>query len=292
MTVAHPHSVETTRTVNGSVVREFAPHDSDHEQPLVALLHGIGSGSNHWGDLPHYLDRPAIAIDPREAFGRRASPNMADYARVVESVITECADGQPVDLVGLSLGGVLAQEIAIRDAKRHPREQLLTKLVLVATIPGYFNQLSTYEAQHVMQRSGGHSHISSHEAAQLFGGDFIDTPELADTLGLTDKIDLTRFNQQRDALMGYIGLRQMLSMLPFAFGRDPISSISAPTLILGGSPDPMTPWRNAVALHRGIKGSELRRFDQGGHLFAVTRPQETAGVITPFLNRGRSSAST
>lgn len=289
MSVASPHCAETTYTVNGSVVREFTPDVPSQDQPLLALLHGIGSGSNHWGELPHHLNRHAIAIDPREAFARHASPSMSDYANVVESVMSDFADAQPVDLLGLSLGGVLAQEIAIRDAKRPHAQRRLAKLVLVATIPGYFNRLSTYEAQQAMHHSGGHRHISSAEAVKLFGGDFIERPELADTLGLTDDIDLARFNQQRDALMGYIGLRQILSMVPFSFGRDPVSSIDTPTLILGGSPDPMTPWGNSVALQRGITGSELHRFDRGGHLFAITRPEATASVITPFLDNNRNS---
>ncbi len=291
MSVASPHCAETTYTVNGSVVREFTPDVQSQDQPLLALLHGIGSGSNHWGELPHHLNRHAIAIDPREAFARHASPSMSDYANVVESVMSDFADARPVDLLGLSLGGVLAQEIAIRDAKRPHAQRRLAKLVLVATIPGYFNRLSTYEAQLAMHHSGGHSHISPAEAAKLFGGDFIERPELANTLGLTDDIDPVRLNQQRDALMGYIGLRQMLSVMPFSFGRDPVSSINTPTLIMGGNPDPMTPWENSKAIHRAVKGSKLVEIGDGGHLFALTRPEQTAEYINEFFEQDAMSSN-
>ena len=60
--------------------------------------------------------------------------------------------------------------------------------------------------------------------------------------------------------------------------------ISAPTLILAGTDDPLIPVANARILHRMVRGSELTLY-QGGHLGLVSEADELAPVIEEFLDR-------
>jgi predicted alpha/beta-fold hydrolase len=59
-------------------------------------------------------------------------------------------------------------------------------------------------------------------------------------------------------------------------------SLPQPTLILMGSDDPLVPPINGHILAGLIPNAELRMIDDG-HLFLVTRPQETAALIEAFL---------
>jgi pimeloyl-ACP methyl ester carboxylesterase len=46
---------------------------------------------------------------------------------------------------------------------------------------------------------------------------------------------------------------------------DPLSSITAPTLVIHGTADPMFPVEHGVALAREIPGARLLRLDGAGH---------------------------
>jgi pimeloyl-ACP methyl ester carboxylesterase len=59
-------------------------------------------------------------------------------------------------------------------------------------------------------------------------------------------------------------------------------SLPQPTLVLMGSDDPLVSPINGQILARLIPNAELRMIDDG-HLFMVTRPAETAGLIEAFL---------
>jgi pimeloyl-ACP methyl ester carboxylesterase len=55
-----------------------------------------------------------------------------------------------------------------------------------------------------------------------------------------------------------------------------------PTLIMAGEDDPLVPLINAKIMHSMIPNSRLEVFEDG-HLFMVTRPQESARMIEDFL---------
>jgi hypothetical protein len=59
-------------------------------------------------------------------------------------------------------------------------------------------------------------------------------------------------------------------------------SLPQPTLVLIGRDDPLIPSINGHILTGLIPNAELRIIDDG-HLFIVTRPAETAGIIEAFL---------
>ena len=59
--------------------------------------------------------------------------------------------------------------------------------------------------------------------------------------------------------------------------------LRAPTLILAGDDDPLTPVANARIMHRLIPHSELHIY-RGGHLDLITHPKPMATIVEAFLN--------
>ena len=58
--------------------------------------------------------------------------------------------------------------------------------------------------------------------------------------------------------------------------------VEQPTLVLAGTDDPIVPLVNGRILARLIPNARLETIDDG-HLFMVTRPDETAAIIEAFL---------
>lgn len=302
MTATRPTPKESFSTDTGSIVREYLPTETHTDKPPLVLLHGIGSGANHWGTLPERIGRHIFTIDARlnshiqtDIVKKRRSPSIEDYAQAVEDTIDDVVGDTQVDLLGLSLGGVLAQEIAIRQEKRGARKQL-AKLALVATIPGYYVEQPRNRALFAMQAANKNPALLNTTADIIFGGDFIDDDKLAEHLGLAKDINPATNKQQLDALISYMGAhpKQPLSIHGFMsfFNKNPISNITIPTLVMGGNPDPTTPIENSRAIHKAIPNSELVEFEDGGHLFALTRPTRTAAHLNKFLDRDRIADET
>jgi pimeloyl-ACP methyl ester carboxylesterase len=102
---------------------------------LAVYLHGLGGSSTNFTDLAGLVGTrlPGMAID-LPGFGRSAPPEGFDYAldSQAEVITTFLAglDGEPVHLVGNSMGGV----VALLVAARHP-EQVRTLTLLAPAMP-------------------------------------------------------------------------------------------------------------------------------------------------------------
>jgi pimeloyl-ACP methyl ester carboxylesterase len=60
--------------------------------------------------------------------------------------------------------------------------------------------------------------------------------------------------------------------------------ILAPTLIIVGSEDQLTPQRDAEVMHREIRGSRLEVLEGAGHVSNLERPQDFNRALLDFLN--------
>jgi 3-oxoadipate enol-lactonase len=59
--------------------------------------------------------------------------------------------------------------------------------------------------------------------------------------------------------------------------------IECPTLVIVGEEDIVTPVADAEALHRSIRGSELRILPRAGHLSNLEAPEEFSNTITRWV---------
>jgi 3-oxoadipate enol-lactonase len=82
----------------------------------VVLLHGLGDTASTWSAFADLLSRPTVAFDLR---GHGTSPRPGEYTvdAMAADVLAALGDG-PVDLVGHSMGGHVASEVALRAPER------------------------------------------------------------------------------------------------------------------------------------------------------------------------------
>jgi pimeloyl-ACP methyl ester carboxylesterase len=65
-----------------------------------------------------------------------------------------------------------------------------------------------------------------------------------------------------------------------------LAQISAPTLIVWGEDDAITPLSMARAFHGGIAGSLLQTIPRCGHFPPIEKPNEFVAAVTAFLRAG------
>jgi poly(3-hydroxyoctanoate) depolymerase len=175
-----------------------------------------------------------------------------------------------MDVLGVSLGGVVAQQLA------HQSPDLVRRLILAATgpglggVPGSPRVLLALATPRRYYQPDYYRRI----APRIYGG-----------LARTDPDALLRGSVarfvERPSLRGYVGQLYAITgwtSLPW------LHKLPQPTLVLGGDDDPIVPLVNGRILARRIPDSRLHVVRGGGHLFLLERPAETADLVAEFLH--------
>ena len=173
-----------------------------------------------------------------------------------------------VDVFGVSLGGVVAQQLA------HQAPHRVRGLVLAATAPGVGGMPGAPSALLALATPRRYRDVEHYLqiAGRIYGG-----------LARTDPHRLLRTVIGRvrpPSAIGYVGQLYAIagwSSMPW------LHTLRQPTLVLAGDDDPIIPLVNGRILAWRIPSSTLHVVRGGGHLFILERPAEMAGLVTSFL---------
>lgn len=238
--------------------------------PLLLIM-GFGGNLQLWQPFREALgsyetvafDLPGVGRSPA---GRTLTRAPAVAARVEKMLDTLGYD--ELDVLGVSLGGGLAQELAHRLPKR------VRKLVLCSTAAGAFGVpagLPAIIALANLRRGGLLSPASVRTA--VFGG-----------ASLSGKIGM---EQTMRTLMGglptFRGSLSQLYAVSTWTSLPWLRSLTQPTLVMSGDDDHVVPLPNARFLKRMIPQARLYVVPGAGHLFLGTHADEAAAVIRDFL---------
>lgn len=260
-----------TVTVGNQRLRVLV-ESAGHGRPLL-LINGIGATGQLFGPLrQHLTDRETIAFDAPGVGGSSTPPlpqTMRSLARTVAAMVDELGHDS-VDVLGLSWGGALAQELT----RRHP--ELVNRLILCATMPGVLSVPGRPAALSILMSPLRYysPNYLRRVAPVLYGGAIKQNPELL------EEHAALRSNQPPTSV-GYtyqLLALQSWSSLPW------LHRLPHPTLVMAGDDDPIVPVANARILAGRIPNAELQVLDGAGHLFAFLRAEEVAGRIIGFLD--------
>ncbi len=226
----------------------------------ILLAQGLGGDVEHWGDA--FLGRLArrlevIAFDHRGMGRSPGGPDpfsIADLADDAAGLLDHL--GLPdAHVLGLSMGGMVAQELALR----HPGR--VRTLVLASTFAGGESALATYPPA-----------VQAFTRPLLRGG----RPPAALTALVADQA--RRFGVARDDA----ALRTILTQLAAVGGHDTLArlgEVTAPTLVLHGERDPAVPVANARILADAIPGARLVVLPGAGHVPFWQQPEHCARLV-------------
>ncbi len=238
-------------------------------RPPLLMFNGIGA---NWELAKPFLtalkqteaiifDIPGVGGSPRPSLPYRPST----IARLALGLVEKLGHEQ-VDVAGVSWGGGMAQQFA------HQYDKACRKLVLAATSPGAIMVPGKPSVlwKLATPRRYFDKGFMREIASNIYGGDFRKDPQL-----------IVKYAQAMSGANGLGYLYQLLAMtgwtsLPW------LRSLKQPTLVLAGTDDPIVPLVNGRILTRLIPNARLETIDDG-HLFMVTRPDETAAIIEAFL---------
>jgi len=173
----------------------------------------------------------------------------------------------PIKLIGCSLGGWIAVEIA----KMAP--QLIDKLVLVGPMGIKPEQGNIFDYFLESGRTGitraFHRPHQSSEFARFYGKDW--TPE---------EIDLIEQHREMTCRIAWKPYMHSLTLRHFLPG------IATPTLVVCGKDDAITPLECGEIYQRGIPGSRLVTIADCGHMPELEKPTEFVRLTRSFLLGG------
>ncbi|ALK96817.1 hydrolase [Massilia sp. WF1] len=250
-------------------VRE--PASGKAPRHTVVLSHALGCDLTMWDGLATLLARDCrvIAYEHRGHGSSDAGAglySMAELADDAARLLRELDTG-PVVWVGLSMGGMVGQELALR----HPA--LVRALVLANTTSAYPQAArEVWEQRIATVREQGIEAIADAVMARYFHEDF--RARKAGTV--------VRFRRRlvtTDAL-GYVGCCNAVGQVDTTAR---LGQIGVPALVIAGELDQGTPVAMAQVLAEGIPNAALTVLQQASHLSAVEQPAAFNAAVVEFV---------
>jgi pimeloyl-ACP methyl ester carboxylesterase len=252
-------------------------YESQGEGEPLLLIAGLGATHHLWElQVPSFARWYRVVTFDNRGAGDTDKPSepysVALFADDTAALM-DALDIARAHVYGQSMGGLIAQEFALR----HPRR--LRCLVLGCTTFG-----------------GPNSVLPSPQAAALLSG----MPNLPEDQAVERVLELfysDRYRREhpdeaRQRIQSYFPLRtspdayarQLVACLTFdAYDRLP--QIAAPTLVINGADDALIPPENSRIMAQRIPAAELVLLPEVGHLYFHEVPEEADPAVADFLRR-------
>jgi 3-oxoadipate enol-lactonase len=242
--------------------------------PAVLLIMGLSFTHEMWFRvLPSLVPRYRVITFDNRGMGRSDIPigpyrlvNMARDARAV----LEAAGVSVAHVVGASMGGMIAQEMALR----FPGS--VRSLVLACTTHGgLFSKWPDFGYRPEGIRWAGADVLGRERAiVPLLYADSTPRERVEEDLEIRCKC--------RWCYQGFLG--QLSGILLWSSYRR-LSRIKVPTLVLHGEQDRLVPIQNGKVVSRRIPGAQFRVVPHAGHMLLTDQPEMCADIVLSFLNQ-------
>lgn len=246
----------------------------------LVLISGLGYSSWQWHRMLPFLTQhfQVITFDNR-GVGQSDKPAGPYTAQMLAADTVGLLDELGIEkaiIMGHSMGGFIAQAMTLDFPQR------VAKLILCSTNFGGPRHVPvTPEAMKVLMD------VSSDALTRFKNGLAVSAaPGWAEkNTELVQKWVEWRMANPIEPLHYQAQLAIGLALLPEAAAFEhKLSQISAPTLVLFGAHDTVTPPANADLLAKQIAGSQIRILPDAGHFFPMEVPEEAAHAIVEFVH--------
>ena len=248
----------------------YSLHGADHDSTVV-LLHSLALDGSIWSDVVSSLATHSEVITP-DLTGHGKSPR-ATPEMTIESMADDVAEligslgRAPATVIGMSLGGSVAQALAIG----HP--ECVSTLGLVDTTAWYGpSALADWTERADRADANGLASLSAFQVDRWFSAPFVaKEPAVCQRL-----LEIFVANDPASYRATCLALGRMDL-------RDRLAGIHQPTAIVVGENDEATPIRDAEDLAKRIAGAQLRVIPDGKHLTGIERPAAVLEGLSAIL---------
>jgi 3-oxoadipate enol-lactonase len=239
-------------------------------RPML-LVAGIPAVADDWAPLAERLSesRRVVAFDNRGSGASAVTPGPYTTAQLSADAVAllDHLGIERADVFGMSLGGMIAQEMALR------RPERVDRLVLGCTHCGV-----------------QHSPRIPRETGRAFAMESDDWAERMRALAPfafargADAAFVARFVEKKARdVQDPEGYRGQIAAVLSHDTWERLPRIDRPTLILTGDDDQVIPAGSSDVLHERIPDSRLHVVRGAGHLFFLERPEETLRALESFV---------
>jgi 3-oxoadipate enol-lactonase len=246
--------------------------EGEDRLPVVVLSHALATRAEIWSyQIPLLTGRFRVLAYDTRGHGESGSEGDSYSIALLASDLAKLLDHLDIPrvaLVGLSIGGMIAQQFALSYPDR------LSSLILCST-----GSQTSDEAKAILEnriakvRLEGISPQIQPTIGRWFTNRFIE--EMPCTIRwVSDLISSTSVD-------GYIGCCRALQQLDLTAQ---LSQVRTRTLLIPGSEDAAFPERSSRIIQEQIAGSRLVVLHGAAHLGPVERAHEFNEIVLPFLS--------
>jgi len=243
--------------------------------PPLLMIPGLGASRHVYAPVvPLLAERLQVVVfDPRGVGGSTYTPGPYTMAGLAADAVA-VLDAVGVDTAtvwGASMGGMVAQHVALLHSSRVSR-----LLLACTTCGGPHAVLPTRVAAAAVLGKGARSPGEAYRIActVLYADDW--------RAAHPDFIETEVAERERHPVRGGVFAAQQAAVRGHDT-RDDLSRIAAPTLVLHGTADAVTPPQNGEILADRIPTARLHLLEKRGHLFFHEAPDECAAAVLNFL---------
>jgi 3-oxoadipate enol-lactonase len=245
--------------------------DDGGEKPPVMLIHGVGADGTSWDQIAAAL-APAFRILRLDLRGHGQSGHI-EGALTLDGLVRDVVDAldtcavPAAHIVGFSLGGMIAQALALQHADR------VQRLVLLSAIAGRTaEERERVQARLAILREQGIAAITGAAQDRWFTPAFIArNPDL---------VQRRMLQLRENHAPSYAAAYTVFSTSDLG---DRLHAIRGPTLIATGEHDVGSNTRMARFMHAQIPGSRLEILPGLRHSILVEAPELVTRLVRDFL---------
>ncbi|MDC9580712.1 alpha/beta hydrolase [Xenorhabdus sp. PR6a] len=249
--------------------RKECPEDPRNKTPIV-FLHGTNSsGNSSFAGIKTAFshDRTVIIPDYAGCGNSELPPETVTIEHLAEQIAAVIKESShtPVDLVGVSLGAVVAAVVAAK----YPT--LINKLILTA--PWATNRDPRHQ---LIFKTWLHLEQNDKASAMAFGLSHAFSPEFLSSLGQETL-------QRICAQPAEKGIEQRIALGLTLDIKNYLTQIEKETLVIGLNRDTLIPPYRVHEVNRNIKNSTYQEINSG-HAVHLEKPTEWVNLIKDFIS--------
>ena len=264
---------ENWANINGLNIRYLESGKGKNRHLL--FIHGLGSAADRWMKIPDELssDFHSIAID-LPGFGESDKPPEMNYTvdqfrKIITSFLEKISiDKEPTSLIGHSLGGYIASELAIQDPNQ------ISQLVLIDS-SGMLEK-PTPILEEYFEAAMNPTKDNVRKAFEKMVADPKRIPaQLVD--GFIRRIKMPNAKYAFESTLVNSATTQI--------GLDRLGKINPiPTLIVWGLHDKVIPLGHSKFFKEAINDSQLEVIEDAGHAPFAEKPDQVCKLLRNFLD--------
>jgi 3-oxoadipate enol-lactonase len=246
--------------------------------PTLVLIHALGTDRRMWAQqVPVFAEGHQILAYDVRGHGHSDKPagpySLESLADDLRGLLDALGIGR-ASLLGLSIGGMIAQTFALR----YP--DVVGRLILADTTSEYPPEGRRQFAERALQvEANGIGPIVPATLERWFTSEFrVEDGEAVE--------EIRKILAAADPV-GYAGACLAVSQVDTTAR---LGQIRVPTLVLVGEHDPGTPVEAAARIQRAIPGARLEVIPGASHLSNIARPGLFADLVLGFLAEGMAPA--